>query len=288
MRENTVTRQQASIRKVLSFISHNPREPCTLKQLSRVACFAPFHFHRIFREATGLPVHDYVRRLRLEQSAYLLLYSTRPIIEIALHIGYQSNEAFTRAFQHVYGTSPSHFRAALSGGRGTSPSAAASRGVLTQNVALERGTLDGGCVAFRPCFGSHAEVRAWWTELRDRLLSLRLRPEALRAVGVVYDDPCCTTGSRIRYDACVVLPPDLPVEGGLGLQVLPRQETAVLSHHGPAALTAQAFVRLSNTWAMHAHGQKLRRLPYYEVYRHFPFSDGRDDVEVDIHVPLAG
>jgi AraC family transcriptional regulator len=290
MRESTMARQQASIRKVLNFITHNLHEPCTLQQLSRVACFAPFHFHRIFRLATGLPVHDYVRRLRLEFSAYLLLFSTRPIIEIALRIGYQSNEAFTRAFQHMYGMSPSQFRAAFSGG-GAAESATETGCALTRNVAVEARTMGGECVAFRCCFGSYTEVRSWWTELRDQLLVLHLRPEMLRAVGVVYDDPCCTEGSRIRYDACVVLPADLPpVEGGrgLGLQVLPQRETAVLSHRGPAALTPQMFVRLSNTWAMRNPGRTLRRLPYYEVYHHFPFADGRDEVEVDVHVSLAG
>lgn len=285
MRPNTTVRQEASMGKVLSYVTQNLSEPCTLQQLSRVACFAPFHFHRIFREATGVPVHGFVRRLRLERAIYALLFSRQSIIQIALRVGYQSHEAFTRAFQDAYGTTPSRFRSAFAGRSAPAEGCSAAE-CIAQGVDVSPSSRAGGWVAFRSWFGSYTGVRAWWRDLAERLAAAGLCPEACPAVGVVYDDPCSTRS--IRYDTCVLVPQDFAGGHGLGFQMLPRADTAVLSHRGPSALTVQAFIRASSAWAVRVPERPLRRVPYYEEYRHFPFADGREEVEVDVHVPLAG
>lgn len=53
---------------------------------------------------------EHVRRLRLERAAHRLKFTDQPITRIAFEAGYETHEAFTRAFGAMFGKSPSHFR----------------------------------------------------------------------------------------------------------------------------------------------------------------------------------
>ena len=50
-------------------------EPLKLEEVAKVACFSPYHFHRIFRAVVGETLHDFVKRLRLERALYLISHA---------------------------------------------------------------------------------------------------------------------------------------------------------------------------------------------------------------------
>jgi AraC family transcriptional regulator len=67
-------RQQynARIRKVLDFINSHLDQRLSLRQLSDVANFSPFHFHRQFTAYTGVPLNRMILLMRLKQAAQAL------------------------------------------------------------------------------------------------------------------------------------------------------------------------------------------------------------------------
>ena len=150
MRTVTIMHHHSRVGKALRYISVNLHRSFTVEDLSRVACYAPYHFHRIFRQITGEPVHRYVRRLRLEVSAYHLLFTDDNIIHIALEAGYHSHEAYTRVFQQMYGTTPSRFRMRL---HGPDVSSGALLVASKPDVSLVRRSLTERRLAFYPYFG---------------------------------------------------------------------------------------------------------------------------------------
>ena len=79
-------------------IQHHLDEAVSLDELAALAHFSPYHFHRIFRGMVGESVMEHVRRLRLERAAHRLKFSDEPITRIAFEAGYETHEAFTRAF----------------------------------------------------------------------------------------------------------------------------------------------------------------------------------------------
>ena len=81
-----------------------------LAALARLAQLSPFHFHRIFRGMVGETALELLRRLRLERAAHMLRHSDLPVTQIAFTAGYETHEAFTRAFRAVFGEAPSGFR----------------------------------------------------------------------------------------------------------------------------------------------------------------------------------
>ena len=52
--------------------------------------YSKFHLHRIFTKTIGLTIHEYIQRRQLTEAAKLLIFSSKPIIEIVLISGYKS------------------------------------------------------------------------------------------------------------------------------------------------------------------------------------------------------
>lgn len=104
---------RARFRKVLEYIDAHCTETLTVERLSRVAAFSKFHFHRQFSALFDLGVYEYVQFVRLKRASDELgFHSWRSVIEVALESGYESPEAFARAFKKHFGQTPSQFQSA--------------------------------------------------------------------------------------------------------------------------------------------------------------------------------
>lgn len=101
---------KARINRVFAHIDQQLDSDLSLHVLADVACFSPFHFHRIFKLITTETVNEFVTRRRVEQAALELLHRSNSVGEIAHKFGFKDNAAFTRTFTKFYGNSPSNFR----------------------------------------------------------------------------------------------------------------------------------------------------------------------------------
>lgn len=88
---------------------HLDRE-LNLDILAKAARYSKYHLHRIFTDLVGLPPCGYIQRRRLTEAARLLVSTRRPILELALEAGYESQQAFTSAFRAMYKQPPKIYR----------------------------------------------------------------------------------------------------------------------------------------------------------------------------------
>ena len=95
-----------SIEQVIDYIENHLSEKIDLETVSTTVNYSKYHLHRMFTETVGLTIHDYVQRRQLTEAAKLLVFSDKPIIEIAFICGYESQQSFTTAFTAMYKTSP--------------------------------------------------------------------------------------------------------------------------------------------------------------------------------------
>ena len=101
----------ARMQRVLDHIDQHLDENLGLAVLSNVAAFSPFHFHRQFTATFGVPVHRYVQLARMKRASHRLAYrGADSVTEIAMDAGYETPDAFARAFRQRFGQSPSAFR----------------------------------------------------------------------------------------------------------------------------------------------------------------------------------
>ena len=99
------------ILKVLIYIEKHIDEEMTLEELAKIACYSPYHFHRIFQAVVEETVCQYVKRLKMEKAAGKLRYTSLPVTEIALDASYDTPSAFTKGFKQFMGKSPKSYRA---------------------------------------------------------------------------------------------------------------------------------------------------------------------------------
>ena len=99
-----------SIEQVIDYIENHLSEKIDLETVSTTVNYSKYHLHRMFTETVGLTIHDYVQRRQLTEAAKLLVFSDKPIIEIAFICGYESQQSFTTAFTAMYKTSPAQYR----------------------------------------------------------------------------------------------------------------------------------------------------------------------------------
>ena len=102
---------RARVASVVGAIVADPMAEHRLEDLARVAHFSPFHFHRVYSSMVGETVAATVRRVRLGLATRLLEEGAQSITQVALASGYDSPQAFSRAFGHFTGQSPSAFQA---------------------------------------------------------------------------------------------------------------------------------------------------------------------------------
>ncbi len=96
--------------RALRHIEAHLDEEIDLSDIAREAGYSLYHFHRVFQSVVGESLKEYIRKRRLTEAARTLRGSTRPIADVAVACGYQSREAFVRAFLQAFGFPPSACR----------------------------------------------------------------------------------------------------------------------------------------------------------------------------------
>ncbi|WP_404302042.1 effector binding domain-containing protein [Paenibacillus sp. DP01] len=94
----------------IEFIELNLREDLKIAEVASQAYFSAFHFQRVFQAISGFTVQQYIRRRRLSEAAKRLKQSNQKVLDIAIEYQYNSQEAFTRAFEKSFGITPGKYR----------------------------------------------------------------------------------------------------------------------------------------------------------------------------------
>lgn len=82
----------------------------SLDDLAAEACLSPFHFSRLFSEATGRSPYRYVTERRVEAAKERLRLARSSLVEIALDTGFVTQANFNRVFKKVTGKTPGQYR----------------------------------------------------------------------------------------------------------------------------------------------------------------------------------
>jgi AraC family transcriptional regulator len=101
---------QNRMNRAIAWMEHHLTDEFEWEDAAREASCSLFHFLRMFEVITGLTAGDYVRRRRLSLAAMELAASDAKIIDVALRYGYDSPDAFAKAFRKLFGCTPTEAR----------------------------------------------------------------------------------------------------------------------------------------------------------------------------------
>lgn len=282
-------------------------EALDLERLARVAALSPFHFHRIFRGMVGETPLELHRRLRLERAAYQLNASDEPVTSIAFGAGYDSHEAFTRAFRARYAASPSEFRQAGALARSActrpaQPEIAARSGIHfdpqrapgaplpftpgehAMNVAIK--TLPALRTATVRHVGPYSRISEAFARLGDIAGRAGLFQQRPTMLAIYHDDPETTPEAELSSHAAVVIDESAPLPEGLGEIRLPAGRYASFLHVGPYEQLGDAWARFMGQWLPQS-GERIGKGETFEIYRNTPMEVEKEQLETELYIPLA-
>ena len=98
------------VEKALWYVEGHLRQEISLADIAANTGVSRHHLLRAFGGATGLSVMRYVRGRRLSEAAHRLADGASDILGVAVDTGYNSHEAFTRAFGEQFGVTPAEVR----------------------------------------------------------------------------------------------------------------------------------------------------------------------------------
>lgn len=94
----------------IEYIENNLDSTIEIDDIAKVACTSRYHFQRLFHAFTGFTLSEYIRNRRLTLAGEELSSGALKITEVAFKYGYESTDAFTKAFQRLHGVVPSKIR----------------------------------------------------------------------------------------------------------------------------------------------------------------------------------
>ncbi|MBO9604574.1 MAG: AraC family transcriptional regulator [Paenibacillaceae bacterium] len=307
-------RTLADMQAIMDHIHRHPWEDLSLLALSGLTRFTPSHFHRLFKQIAQETLYDYIRRVRIDLAAKMLLFEPSSVTQIADACGFRSLASFSRSFKQIRGIAPIEYRARYRNAAHTEQSLAVQRFRQRMTVpgdqepavgfddviAWARRSVQETTIVHLPeilAIGyrhqgtvvgrTNAAVAELFAALYREAARLGYVSNHSRMIAMSYDDPHITAPEKCRYDICMT------VEGSRAK--LPRNAASTIVPGGKYARLAiaqepavAAFLRelVVLEWLPHSGYRMDLGRPAMEVYAHAPDQDPYGRQVFDLYLPV--
>jgi AraC family transcriptional regulator len=290
------------INKVINYIQENIDGDLSLKNLSEVASFSPYHFHRLFKKMIGESLNNYIKRERVERAAKMLVINYEDsLTSIALNTGFSSTSVFSRAFKEHFGVSATEYRedyhksnicklnsnnekAYLSFFRydhkyQTAADNRPKKGGFEMNVQVK--SVEGFRVAYVRLQGYEAgefsrKIDSAFNKARKWMNAQELFDKETKCIGVFYDHTTITSSESRRYDAAFTIPQQVQSgSDGVDIQDIPEGKYATCkvevkncdesAWNNVLEKLDSSFQYIMEDW-IHDNGFQLEDKPCMEIY----------------------
>jgi AraC family transcriptional regulator len=292
------------INHVLDYMDAHLAESLNMNTLADIACFSPFHFNRIFSALIQETPNNYLRRMRIEKAAWMLVYSQElSITEISELCGFRSMPVFCRTFRGLMQLSPGEYRKVHKD--------------YTSKIRQMHSSFHQLDSKVTPYFCGVQSLNIWRTDMKTKIELLNMPemhviycrhigdfnqiwrayekllkwagPRGLvqnttKTITVYHDDPSITQVEKVRQSAGIVVDKNAKPEGEFGKLVVAAQKCVV----GHFELLPTDFEIAWNSvclWLTESGYQPTDGLPY-ELYHNDHTQHPEGKFIVDICVPV--
>jgi RpiB/LacA/LacB family sugar-phosphate isomerase len=98
------------LQRVLEYVKENIEKDLSVAEMAQVVGMSQYYFSKLFKMSTGTTPHQYVMRQRVERAQELLREGNTALVEIATHVGFETQSHFTSVFRRLVGITPKKFR----------------------------------------------------------------------------------------------------------------------------------------------------------------------------------
>ena len=111
--------------KAKRFVNTHLEDKISLEDVANHVGVSPYYFCKVFKQAAGMTLTEYVNRRRIEWAKRQLANPRSRVTEVAFDVGFQSISQFNRSFLKYVGESPTRYRETLAAKAKMTPDAAA-------------------------------------------------------------------------------------------------------------------------------------------------------------------
>ena len=276
---------QSKIFPVHEFVLKNLEKKITLNQLAFLSGFSNFHFHRIFKELNGEPISTHLKRLRLEKAAFELKVSEIPAKEISIQAGFDSYEAFSRAFKKSFRMNPTEFRKRFSKlNKSIQNFSQGPKGIRLNEIHIRK--IDPIQIAFLRKIGPYQELAGPDKNSKEfkKIIQFaelnQMNWKNHQMIGVCQDDPEITEASKIRFDIGLTITKKCQLLPEMGIQTLKGGNYLVCRYRGAYIGLYDVYIFLLNEFCP-KHKYSVSSDSLFEVYVY-----GFEKETADIFIPL--
>jgi AraC family transcriptional regulator len=265
-----------SIQKAIEYMEKNILEDITIESIAKQANVSPFHFQRTFAVLTEITVGDYIRRRRLTLAGEELLTTDAKIIDIAYKYGYETPEAFSKAFRRQHKVTPSGAR--KNKGKLQSYNRLVIQVTLKGVEPMKYSVVEKDAfqiVGVKREFSSVAEednvvgIPELWEEVNQNGTSdllFQLNDGIVKGVLGVCGDVSEEQKRANVFDYWVATSFSGEIPEGMHSMVIPSSKWAIFEVHGPMPAAMQnAWKRIFSEW-FPSTGYEHAGTPEFELY----------------------
>lgn len=278
---------------VLKYIDAHLHETLDTKTLSKIAHLSKFHFHRQFYALYGINLFAYIQAARIKKASYQLAFRHKSVLEIALENGYNSSEAFSRAFSRSLKQSPRHFRKQpdwlswhqhnqqLSYHRNQTMQ------TIQSNIDVQIVHFDETLVATMTHHGAPSTLGKTIQAFIQWRRQNNLSPSKSRTFNLVYNDPETTEPEKYHIDLCVSVTSQNQYQHNEAIiyKIIPTGPCAYIRYRGSDENLRELTDYLYTDWLKN-NQEELRDFPlFFERIRFYPDVPESKAI-TDIYLPL--
>ena len=193
------------INQSIDYIIQHFDENLSIENVADHFHFSKFYFCRSFKEATGESVYEFIKRLKMDQSAIdIKLEKNKPITDIGLDYGYSSSN-YSSAFRKHRNISPIEFRKSTNLTCMSNPfypeglSGFDTFDGYDNKIKIQ--TLPDFWVIYERMIGNYIELKEKWFVFLDKYKDYFKTDTLL--MERFYDDPAITNLNSCLCDICM-------------------------------------------------------------------------------------
>ena len=293
--------QNQVVNYAINYIISHATEDLKVDDIAQVCGYSKYYLERLFKAETGESIYSYIKRLKVEQSAFRLkVEKESSVTEMGEEYGYSASN-YATLFKNHFGRTPANFRRQI-------------REELKHNDFFHEPEKD--LLDFEECSrnitveekeeyfvlyerrkGDYHNLSENWCDFIDRYREF-ITPDTL-FLDVTYDDPSIVTVENCLYDVCMTVNRDDPrlklqKTAAVGITSRTRSETlpntmvipggkfAVYHYKGYPQLIYKAYQSVFSNWLSET-GNRIDNRIGYDIYRRI---DEDCYMEMDICIPI--
>jgi AraC family transcriptional regulator len=189
----------SQIQHIISFIEHNSDKYISSKELEKISNSSYRNLQRIFKKVFNESTGAFQKRLKLENGYKKLIYTKSPVGDIAIEVGFESAQSFSKAFKKKFGIAPS---AARNEKETLFTSFFPINKEDAHHIRYEIVYLKPRKVYFKAIQTNNynnQDIDRLWDKIDNDIKS----DAAINYYGIIVDEPLITDSAKCRYEAAI-------------------------------------------------------------------------------------